>query len=533
MTQPGVSTNGETASSTAPARVCVIDLGTNSFHAVIVDAYANGTFEVVDKFKEMVRLGERGLVEQRLTDKAMARSIRALKRIRNLAEGWGATEYLAFATSAVREARNGGDFILRVKDEVGLHVRTISGSFEAQLIYEGVRRALDLPVPALLVDIGGGSTEFIVATGDEVFFRESLKVGAARMSQQFVTTDPVEKKEFKALRAYYREQLAPVFEVARRHGVREIVGSSGTMENLAQVYVNTFGEADRSVFHQTFEPAAFRRATKKVMQSTRAEREAMDGIDAKRVDQVVAGAMLVDVLLKDLDGVERLRISPHALREGMVVYFIEQNYRRLERLAPYAGVRRRSVYEIGFRFDWEERHVHHVAELALQLFDVCAPLHGLDETARELLEYAALLHDIGYHISRSSHHKHSLYLIKHADFRGFVPEEIDVIANVARYHRGSLPRDRHPSYARLAPRQQELVRQLAAFVRLAEGLDRSHFRNVVRLEATLDDKALHLRLATKSDPQLELWGVRRAADLFEATYRRKVTARAVPAAALV
>ena len=298
-----------------PVRVCVIDLGTNSFHAEIVDAHANGTFEVLDKMKEMVQLGEHGLAGHRLADEAMDRGVDALRRIRILAEGWGVEDYLAFATSAVREAANGGDFIERIREELGLRVRPISGQKEAELIFEGVRRAVEMPDPSLLVDIGGGSTEFIVATNQESFFATSLKIGAARMTEQFVTTDPVEKAEFKALRAYYRKVLRPILAVAREYGVHEIIGSSGTMENIAQVFVNRDGDVQRTIYQHVFDGPALRRTTKVLMRSSRAEREAMPGLDEKRVGQVVAGAVLVDVLLKDL-AVEQVRVSPHALREG-------------------------------------------------------------------------------------------------------------------------------------------------------------------------------------------------------------------------
>ena len=501
----------------APVRVCVIDLGTNSFHAEIVDARANGTFEVLDRIKEMVQLGAQGLARHRLADDTMDRGVDALRRIRILAEGWGVEDYLAFATSAVREAVNGGDFIERIREELGLRVRPISGQKEAELIYEGVRRAVDMIEPTLLVDIGGGSTEFIVATSEEAFFAISLKLGAARMTEQFVTTDPVEKAEFKTLRAYYRKVLRPILAVAREYGVREIVGSSGTMENIAQVFVNREGDPRRTIYQHAFNAQELRRVTKSLMRSTRAEREVMPGLDEKRVGQVVAGAILVDVLLKDL-AVERLRVSPYALREGMVVHFIEQNYRRLEQVAPYADVRRRSVYELGYRCQWEEQHARHVTGLALRLFDACTALHGLGTAERELLEYAGLLHDIGYHISRRNHHKHALYLIKNADLRGFQPEEIDVMAHVARYHRGGLPKEKHLTFQVLPKTIRQTILKLAALLRLAEGLDRSHFQNVQHLAVELDEKTLTLRLETASDPELDIWGARHHADLFKLVY---------------
>ena len=216
-----------------PVRLCVIDLGTNSFHAVIVDVHPNGTFDVIDRMKEMVRLGEGGFERHRLTDAAMERGVDALRRLRLLADGWKVQEYLAYATSAIREAENGGDFIVRARKEVGIYVRPISGELEAELIYRGVRRAMDLPRPALLLDIGGGSTECIVHDGHDAVFQRSLKLGAARMTELFVRTDPVAPEEFSRLRSHYRSVLRPVFEAARDAGVEEIIGSSGTMENVA------------------------------------------------------------------------------------------------------------------------------------------------------------------------------------------------------------------------------------------------------------------------------------------------------------
>ncbi len=519
--------DGEDRLEQHPVRVCVIDLGTNSFHTVIVDVFPNGSFEVIDKIKEMVRLGERGFSGERLTPSAIKRSLRALKRVKMLAEGWGATEYLAFATSAIREASNGGELIERIRRELGIHVRPIDGVFEAKLIYQGIRRALDMTRPTLMVDIGGGSTEFIIGTSREIYFATSLKLGAARVSRQFISTDPVDSQEFRAMREHFRTAMEPILQAAREHGVTEIVGSSGTFENIAQVCANRYGDPNRSIFLQSFAQEDLRAVTKLIMTSTRDERRAMEGIDEKRVDQIVAGATLIDVLTKDLDA-RRVRVSPNALREGMVVYFIHENYERLERVSPYADVRRRSVYEVGHRFGWDLKHAQHVTAMALLLFDVCRPLHGLGREERELLEYASLLHDVGYYISRSSHHKHSLYLIKQADWTGFQPEEIDVMAHVARYHRRSMPKDRHMAYRRLAPAQQKLVNELGAFLRLANGLDRSHFQNVQHVRSELSDDKLTLFIRTKADPQLDIWGGRRASDLFERTYGRRVRIIAEP-----
>ncbi|MEX2401155.1 MAG: Ppx/GppA phosphatase family protein, partial [Rhodothermales bacterium] len=504
-----------------PIRVCVIDLGTNSFHALIVDAYPNRSFQVLDKIKERVYLGEHGLGRHLLTEDAVQRAVGALKRIRLLAEGWQVEEYLAYATSAIREAANGGDFVVHVRKQVGIDIHPISGRLEARLIYQGVRRAVALNEKTLIVDIGGGSTECIVGDAEAVDFAVSLKLGAARMTERFVTADPLPEKERKALRSHYRSELDAVFAAAREHGARHLVGSSGTMESLAEACRHRFGDVDRSVFQQAFSADDFLTVTSSIVGATRSERLQMDGIEEKRVDQIAAGALLANVLTGELD-IASVLVSPSALREGMVVHFIEENYERLERLAPLGDVRRRQVFELAARFDFDEPHARHVAALALQLFDACRDVHGLGDRERELLEYAALLHDIGCSINRKKHHKHSRYLIRKADWHGFQPEEIAMMAMIARYHRRALPKKSHKVYRDLSDENKRVVRRLAAFLRLSEGLDRSHFRNVSRMDASVAGDRLSITVRTREDPQMELWGARRAADLFEQEFDRTV-----------
>jgi exopolyphosphatase/guanosine-5'-triphosphate,3'-diphosphate pyrophosphatase len=506
----------------SPVRVCVIDLGTNSFHAIIVDAHPNGSYQVVDRMKEMVRLGQHGLEANTLPDEAMERGLRALKRIHLLAEGWDAHEFLAFATSAIREAANGGAFIRRVRHELGLRIRPISGEQEAQLIYQGVRRAVEMPAPSLLVDIGGGSVEFIVAAGGEAVFARSLKLGAARMTERFVSADPLSDEEAAALRAHVEETLAPVVDACRAHDVTTLVGSSGTMKALARLALDQGADGDETVFQRPFTVAEIRPALDWVIGSTADERLGHPAIEPKRVDQIGAGAVLLDTICDQLPAVRHLKISPNALREGMVVHFMETNYTRLQQVAPFRDPRRRSVHEMAYRFQWEERHAQHVAATATFLFDVCRPLYDGPARDAELLEYAALLHDVGYLLSHDTHEKHSRYMIRNADLQGFRPEELALMSLVARYHRRARPDPSDKHFRALSEAQQRRVQQLASLVRLAEGLDRSHFQNVTALRARLTDETLHLHVATKGDPQLEVWSAGDRGAMFEAEFGRSL-----------
>jgi exopolyphosphatase/guanosine-5'-triphosphate,3'-diphosphate pyrophosphatase len=204
----------------------------------------------------------------------------------------------------------------------------------------------------------------------------------------------------------------------------------------------------------------------------------------------------------------------------MVVHFMDTNYARIQRMAPFRDPRRRSVHELAYRCEWEERHAQHVAATATFLFDVCRPLYDGPARDAELLEYAALLHDIGYLVSHDTHAQHSRYLIQNADLQGFQPPEIDLMSLAARYHRGPAPAAGDPYYGDLRPARQRRVRQLAALLRIAEGLDRSHFQNVTGLRARLTDDALTLSVATKGDPQLEVWAGAEEGAMFEAEFDR-------------
>jgi exopolyphosphatase/guanosine-5'-triphosphate,3'-diphosphate pyrophosphatase len=379
-----------------------------------------------------------------------------------------------------------------------------------------------MTVPTLLVDIGGGSVEFIVSAGGENVFDTSLKLGAARMTERFVTSDPLSDEDEESMRAHFREVLTPVIQACRAYDVTTVVGSSGTMKSLARVAAEQKSNGARTVFQQIFSVPTIREVLEWVIASTADERVAHPAIDPKRVDQIGAGAVLLDTIFDQVPEIRQLKVSPNALREGMVVHFMDTNYTRLRRIAPFRDPRRRSVHEIAYRFQWEERHAQHVAATATVLFDLCRPLYDGPASDAELLEYAALLHDVGYLVSHDTHAQHSRYLIKNADLQGFQPEEIDIISLVARYHRGGPPKPSHAHYGACSQPVQRRIRQLASLLRIAEGLDRSHFQNVVALRARLTGEALTLSLATKGDPQLEVWSGQEEGHLFEEEFGREL-----------
>ncbi len=512
---------------TPTKRIAAIDLGTNSFHAVLVDIYPDGSFRTIDKLKEMVILAEKGM-DNHLSEEAMQRGLDALKRIKFLCDSQQVEEIIAFATSAIREAKNGGDFIQRMIDEVGIKARAIPGKMEAELIGYAIRHSIALDDEmVLMVDIGGGSVEFIVGNNKEFLYHNSLKLGVARMSAKFVKNDPITKAEIKALKKHFKNSLQEVGKLIKEYKIRTIIGSSGTMENIgAMVASRTSLTADMTLNELVFQAEDFGNLYKEFIKLDRNQRKKIGELDEKRIDIINPGMALLKYLIKEFD-IEQIKISEAALRDGMILNYLKNNRPTLELVANYPDPRKRSIYELLRKCNWMEAHSMHVAEMALQLFDEFRDDLRLEENDRELLEYACLMHDIGYYISYRKHHKHALYIIRHSDLRGFTEDEIDIMANVARYHRRSTPKKRHEFYTKMAKPLRKKVKRLAGILRVADGLDRSHYQNVQNLEIDNREDKVLLYLTTMGDPELEIWGAERKSELFEKITGKKLEIYAV------
>ena len=514
---PGDTTNGN-----PKKRIAAIDLGTNSFHVIIVDIYPDGSFRTVDKIKELVGLGE-DVAERRLSEEAMERGLDTMRRIKILCDRQDVEVIMAYATSAIRESSNGGDFIQKVIDETGVKILPIPGEKEAELIGYAVQHGIRLnEAPVLMMDIGGGSVEFIVGNRDRFIALDSRKIGVSRTASQFIKHDPVTSKEIKAINKYYEEELSGVEETLKKYPVTTLIGSSGTMENIATMVASHISK-DTSVTLNEFEyrPEDFVPIYKKLIKMDRDDRLKVTGLDTKRVDYIVPGLILVDLVIRKF-GIQKIKTSTEALREGMILNYIHKEMREIQMVGHYPDPRRRSVFELLRKCDWHQRHSKHVAQLALKIFDATQPYHKMSENDRELLEYASLMHDIGYHISHRKHHKHALYLILNADLRGFKQDEIQIMGHVARYHRRSTPKKRHTSYEDLNDSLKTKINKLSGIIRVADGLDRSHYQNVrdIRLEV-FGDKIV-MTLFPKHDAELEIWGASRKKELFEDTFNRKL-----------
>ena len=496
-------------------RIAAIDCGTNSIHMIVVRIRPDLSFEVIDREKEMVRLGSGGLDGKALTQEAMAAALQAFSRFRRLAESHQVEEILAAATSAVREAENGGAFLAAVERETSIKPQVISGTEEARLIHLAAVYGVDVAgVSAVVVDIGGGSVEITHGAGTSLRVARSFKLGVIRLTERFVRTDPLSGRDERKLVRHLDSELSKYLRDIRTSGFDRVIGTSGTILSMGTVASSERRRASDEIRNLRVSAKQIRRLRKDVTDRSITERMRMPGLDPRRADLIVAGAVLLDTVLRHLDAAE-ITLCDFALREGLVLDYIQRNRKHIAQAGQYPDVRRRSVVELAERCSYWPEHAHQIARLALSVFDQTRAVHGLTDREREWLDFAALLHDIGIHISYPRHHKHSYYLIKNGDLRGFEPQESEIIASIARYHRKSPPRRSHPGFAALSPKKRNAVRTLAAMLRFAETLDRSHAQVVTAVEMHDRGEEYLVKLRTSGDAELELWAAQRQIEPLE------------------
>ncbi len=505
---------GDAPTSSPGMKIAAIDLGSNSFHMVIVETSARGGFRVIAGEKEMVRLGASTLARGRISAAAMRRGLDVLRKYKRIARTQGVDKTIAVATSAVREARNGEDFLDRVGREIGCWPKAVSGEGEARLIYLAALHSIHLEGKrALVVDIGGGSVELALGEGGRLEWVASEKLGVLRMAAAFGQSDPLGRKAESRLVDRVERAVEPHADHVKEAGFDAAIGTSGTILALGRMahHMDT-GELPDALHHLTVRASTLHDLRTRLVRTDLRERLRLPGMDPERADIIVPGAIVLDTLLDRL-GVRELVLCEWALREGILLDYVHGHPRSLARAEAYPDVRRRSVVALAERSQYDEAHGRHVAALALALFDQTQGRHELAARERSLLEYAALLHDVGHHISYPGHHKHSYYLIKNGGLRGFDPREIEVIATVARYHRRGHPRRKHEGFGALDKEERRAVRVLAGFLRVADALDRSHRQVVKRLAVSERAGVLRIRAEARGDCELETWGVARRTQL--------------------
>jgi exopolyphosphatase/guanosine-5'-triphosphate,3'-diphosphate pyrophosphatase len=496
-------------------RLAAIDIGSNSIHMVVAETTQSGGYRLLGREREMVRLGKTGLSEGALSETAMRDGLEALAKMTTIARLKGAERVVAVATSAVRESANGADFLARVKALIGLDVQLLTGVEEGRLIYRAVREVVDLGTgTAAIVDIGGGSTEWIVTRGGEIEQVVSLTLGSLRCSAA-LQGDPPSAVSIDRLRRRIQKRLG---ETVPKGPVDRLVATSGTAAACADLIDHFAGRPWKELSGALREVRAKDLALliERLRPLKRRQIADLPPVGGPRSDSLLAGALLLQELVAHA-GVDRFQVCDRALREGLVLAALNQP---IPASSEPRDLRRRQVLQLAERAETVYRHNLQTARLALRLFDVTASLHGLGTREREWLDYAALLHDLGYSIHYRGHHKHAYYLITNAVLDAFDQREVEVIAHVARYHRGATPKASHPTFTALKPWQQRTIRKLAALLRVADSLDRTHASRVEEIYCSIGGRGrkVTLELLSRYAVDLEIESARESARFFEKVF---------------
>ncbi|NMG18822.1 Ppx/GppA phosphatase family protein [Brasilonema bromeliae] len=517
--------------------IAAIDLGTNSLHMVVVQIEPTlPSFSIIAREKETVRLGDRDLETGNLKPEVIQRAIATLGRFQKIAKTLNVETIIAVATSAVREAPNGKDFLQRIEDELGLSVDLISGQEEARRIYLGVLSGMEFNNhPHIIIDIGGGSTELILGDSHEARTLTSTKVGAVRLTTELITTDPISNIELKYLHAYARGMLERAVEEVQANLKDEesprLVGTSGTIETLVIIHAREKVDSVPSTLNgYEMSLKDLQEWVNRLRKMSNSERAAIPGMPEKRSEVILAGAVILQEAM-NLFGLESLTVCERSLREGVIVDWMLTHGYIEDRLRYQTSVRQRSVLTIANKFHVNLEHSDRVAVFALSIFDQTkGTLHYWGAEERQLLWAAAILHNCGHYISHSSHHKHSYYLIRNSELLGYNETEIEIIANLARYHRKSSPKKKHESYRNIASKNhRQIVNKLSAILRLAVALDRRQIGAIVKVqcEYLTEQQEFHLKIypsRADDDCALELWSLDYNKGVFESEFEVKLVA---------
>jgi exopolyphosphatase/guanosine-5'-triphosphate,3'-diphosphate pyrophosphatase len=535
MTDSAASWNIPNPSANHQRIIAAIDLGTNSLHMVIVRIEPTlPSFSIIATDKETIRLGDRDLLTGHLKPQIMERAIAALRRFQDVAKGFHAETVVAVATSATREAPNGKEFLQDIEVQLGLKVDLISGQEEARRIYLGVLSGMEFHnQPHMIIDIGGGSTEIILGDSHEERTLTSTKIGAVRLTTELITTDPIADSEFEYLQAYVKGMLErSTEEVVSNLKFGEsprLVGTSGTIETLAAIHAREkLGFIPSTLNGYPFPLRDLREWVQRLRRMSNVERATIPGIPDKRAEVILAGAVIL-LEAMTLLGAESVTVCERSLREGIIVDWMLTNGLIEDRLRYQGSVRQRSVLKTAKKYHVNLQHSDRVANFALSLFDQTnGTLHNWGKEARQLLWSAAILHNCGHYVSHNAHHKHSYYLVRNSELLGYTETEIEIIANIARYHRKSPPKKKHENYRILINKDHRLmVNYLSAFLRLATALDRRQIGAIQRFQCDYNPNTREFKLRIypthpNDDCSLELWSLDYSKEVFETEFNLKL-----------
>lgn len=514
-------------------RVGIIDLGTNSVRFDVQQIGPGKKLERLHREKLMVRLGQDVFLNGRLDPEAFKRTLEAFESFRQTSTDLGVNKIIAFGTSALREASDSQDLLDQIKKDTGIEVRVISGEEEALLIARGILSNEKPPKGIFtLVDIGGGSTEISICRGKELIHSHSFGLGTARLQQVFLKTIPPkpaakgQPNPIDLLHRYIKSVLLPTFFSEDWPKSDRIIGSSGTILALHKVLRNgngKNGKNSKSSNKDAFDRKELRKLIKTMSTMTTSQLLSLPGLEARRVDMILAGAILLDEVMEALR-TKKVFITDYSLRDGILEE--ETQLFRQNKTSPLA-FHLNDLYTKARRLGANEQHFQHVRITAEQLFTRLAKLHKLKPDWKAYLSAAAILHDTGEAISPTDHAFHSYYIVKNAKFPSMEEWECELIAQLCLWHTGGkLSKNPHPLFRGDKPKTQAFLK-LLAILRISDALDRSHKALIKIKEIRMDKSEIRIKVSNKTATDLEVLRVEQKKDLFEKVFRRRLVIQRV------
>ena len=500
-------------------RIAAIDIGTNSIRCIIAEASNDGKFKILDDEKATVRLGERLAITGIISDEASGRALDAIQRFHQLITGLNVEAVEAVATSAVRTASNGKELIAKLSGELGHDIRIISGVEEAELTASSALSNFDMYGKRYaMLDIGGGSVEIVTAYGNHVEEVYSIDLGAVVMTDSFLKSDPISESELRKLRRHIRESLKRTFS-SRKISIDSFIGSGGTLTALGCMAMQMRKDNYVSIHGSEVLHAEVVHLLAMLIHRDLKGRRTIPGLNQDRADIIVAGVVVIDEVMRFFNA-NRVLINERGIREGLLI-------KSMKKLGLTAGSStpptwRDSIKEFAVSCHVDEQHARHVAGIALSIYDALELPFGLEKPEKKLLEAAAILHDCGYFISYGSHHKHSYHLIRHSELFGFSPRERELIAQIARYHRKSIPKRNHEAFQNLKGKDQVTVARMGGILRLADGLDRRRNGLIREVSCLFGGTTITINLTATEDVSVEIFGANAKKDLFERAFGSSV-----------
>jgi exopolyphosphatase / guanosine-5'-triphosphate,3'-diphosphate pyrophosphatase len=497
-------------------RYAAIDIGSNSVRMLASEVTAGAAARELASDREVTRIGASVFRTGRVADDAMEFVCQVLRRMVEAYKRLDVVGVRAVATSAIRDASNQDEFVARASDAVGEPVEIISGAEEARLIHLGVQARWPHPEETILiVDVGGGSVEFIVAQNGDMKEGISRPLGAVRLSEVFLKSDPPTAVELNRLEKFIDDKFEPAKRKIQEFEFDRVICTSATAAAIVSA-VHDIPRARREEADRLrANTGEIRKLFVQLARTPLLERKKMSGIGPRRAEIIVAGTA---VFLRTLESLKlpALHYCTAGVRDGIIADLAARGVGRERSRLTKSQLR--LMEGMCRKYNVDLKHAGHVATMAGDFFEALQSLHALSPATGKLLEAGAFLHNVGHFISDTGHHKHSAYIVSNSDMPGYTDRERHIVSLLCRYHRKSMPTSRHELYRELPAEEKRVIQMLTPLLRLAVALDAGRAQKVHAVETQVTANAVNVGVRGDGDFDLEMWAAERAADWFREIY---------------